>query len=134
MRLNKNIKIFLNYFLGPLLFLWLSFSIYQQIQNQSHLEASWLHIKQSFQSPKIIYLLLTVLLMLFNWGLEAAKWRLAVRLGRGHRRLAARADLAPLAAGTRPQCHLHDHRGRPRRAALAASVLSARGLPGSARR
>lgn len=78
MRLNKNIKIFLNYFLGPLLFLWLSFSIYQQIRNQSHLEASWLHIKQSFQSTKVIYLLLTVLLMFCNWGLEAAKWRLAV--------------------------------------------------------
>ena len=79
MRLNKNIKIFLNYFLGPILFLWLSFSIYQQIRNQSHLEASWLHIKQSFQSVKVIYLLLTVLLMFVNWGLEAAKWRLAVR-------------------------------------------------------
>lgn len=79
MRLNKNIKIFLNYFLGPLLFLWLSFSIYQQIRNQSHLEASWLHIKESFQSAKVIYLLLTVLLMFFNWGLEAAKWQLAVR-------------------------------------------------------
>lgn len=78
MRLNKNIKIFLNYFLGPLLFLWLSFSIYQQIKNQSHLEASWLHIKQSFYSVNIIYLLLTVLLMFVNWGLEAAKWRLAV--------------------------------------------------------
>ena len=76
MRLNKNIKIFLNYFLGPLLFLWLSFSIYQQIRNQSHLEASWLHIKESFQSAKVIYLLLTVLLMFFNWGLEAAKWQL----------------------------------------------------------
>lgn len=79
MRLNKNIKIFLNYFLGPLLFLWLSFSIYQQIKNQSHLEASWLHIKESFYSPNVIYLLLTVLLMFVNWGLEAAKWMLAVR-------------------------------------------------------
>lgn len=78
MRLNKNIKIFLNYFLGPLLFIWLSFSIYQQIKNQSHLEASWLHITESFQSIKVIYLLLTLVLMFFNWGLEAAKWRLAV--------------------------------------------------------
>lgn len=79
MRLNKNIKIFLNYFLGPLLFLWLTFSIYQQIKNQSHLEASWLHIKESFRSWNVIYLLLTIVLMFFNWGLEAAKWRLAVR-------------------------------------------------------
>jgi hypothetical protein len=79
MRLNKNIKIFLNYFLGPLLFLWLTFSIYQQIQNQSHLEASWLHIKQSFRTSKVMYLLLTVFLMFANWGLETAKWMLAVR-------------------------------------------------------
>jgi uncharacterized membrane protein YbhN (UPF0104 family) len=79
MRLNKNIKIFLNYFLGPLLFIWLSFSIYQQIRNQSHLEASWLHIKQSFQSSQVLYLLFTFLLMFVNWGLEAAKWRLAVQ-------------------------------------------------------
>jgi hypothetical protein len=79
MRLNKNIKIFLNYFLGPLLFIWLSFSIYQQIRNQSHLEASWLHIKQSFQSTQALYLLFTILLMFVNWGLEAAKWRLAVQ-------------------------------------------------------
>ena len=78
MRLNKNIKIFLNYFLGPLLFIWLSFSIFQQIKNQSHLEASWLHIRQSFQSSKVVYLVVTLLLMMANWGIEAAKWRLAV--------------------------------------------------------
>ena len=78
MRLNKNIKIFLNYFLGPVLFVWLSFSIYQQITNQSHLEASWLHIKNSFRSLKIVYLILAIGLMFINWGLEAAKWRLSV--------------------------------------------------------
>jgi hypothetical protein len=78
MRLNKNIKNFLNYFLGPLLFIWLSFSIFQQLKNQSHLEVSWLHIRESFQSLKVVYLLITMLLMVANWGLEAAKWRIAV--------------------------------------------------------
>jgi hypothetical protein len=78
MRLNKNIKNFLNYFLGPLLFIWLSFSIFQQLKNQSHLEVSWLHIRESFQSLKVVYLLITMLLMVANWGLEATKWRIAV--------------------------------------------------------
>ena len=38
-----------------------------------------MHIKQSFQSRNVLYLLFTILLMLVNWGLEAAKWRLAVQ-------------------------------------------------------
>jgi uncharacterized membrane protein YbhN (UPF0104 family) len=78
MQLNKSIKIFLNYFLGPLLFIWLAFSIYKQIQNQPHIENSWLHIKQSVQSYKAAYLLLVLLLMLINWGLEARKWQISV--------------------------------------------------------
>jgi hypothetical protein len=77
---NKNIKILINYFLGPLLFLWLSFSIYSQIRNQPHLEASWLHIKQSLDSPRIVYLLLIILLMFVNWGLEALKWKISVEM------------------------------------------------------
>lgn len=78
MQLNKNIKIFLNYFFAPLLFVWLVFSIYQQIQNQSNIASSWLHIKQSLQSPKIINLLVVVLLMFLNWGIEAKKWQISV--------------------------------------------------------
>lgn len=78
MRLNKNIKIFLNYFLGPLLFAWLLFSVYRQIRGQEHIETSWLHIKHSFQSVKILNLVAVVLLMLVNWGIEARKWQLSV--------------------------------------------------------
>jgi uncharacterized membrane protein YbhN (UPF0104 family) len=79
MRLNKNIKIFINYFLGPLLFLWLCYSIYRQVVSQSHLYHSWVHIRQSLNSPKIGYLIIAIVLMFFNWGLEAAKWKLSVR-------------------------------------------------------
>lgn len=78
MQLNKNIKIFLNYFLGPLLFIWLSYSIYRQIVRQPHIETSWMHIKASFGSSKIMYLLLVFLLMFVNWGIEARKWQLSV--------------------------------------------------------
>ena len=75
----KNIKIFVNYVLGPLLFVWLSYSIFRQIQNQPQLEASWRQIKASFGSGKVIYLLLVLLLMFANWSLEAVKWKLSVK-------------------------------------------------------
>src|SRR5215218_1491792 len=75
---NKNIKIFINYFFGPLLFLWLLYSIYTQIVQQPHLERSWLHIKNAITSAKILVLILVVVLMLVNWSLEAAKWKLSL--------------------------------------------------------
>lgn len=78
MQLNKNIKIFLNYFLAPLLFVWLVISIYSQIRHQPHIETSWLQIKHSFQSAKVFNLLTVVILMIVNWGIEARKWQLSV--------------------------------------------------------
>jgi uncharacterized membrane protein YbhN (UPF0104 family) len=78
MQLNKNIKIFINYFLGPLMFAWLAFSIYRQIIRQPGLEESWQLILQSVQSYKIIFLILVVFLLPLNWGLEAWKWRLSI--------------------------------------------------------
>ncbi|HEX2535376.1 MAG TPA: lysylphosphatidylglycerol synthase domain-containing protein [Chitinophagaceae bacterium] len=79
MRLSKNIKIFLNYFLGPLLFLWLSWSIYRQIRNQPHLEASWLHIRASLESTRILSFFAALLLVAVNWGIEAWKWKTCVQ-------------------------------------------------------
>ena len=78
-KVNKNIKIFFNYFLGPLLFAWLAWSIYKQISSQEGLEASLLKIKDSLYSSNVLYLVFTILLMIINWGLEAWKWMLAVR-------------------------------------------------------
>jgi len=48
MRLNKNIKILVNYFFGPILFIWLAWSIYNQIRHQPDLSMSW----QRIRSPK----------------------------------------------------------------------------------
>jgi len=78
MRLNKNIKIFLNYILGPLLFIWLSYSVFKQIRGQPHLEESWKSIKASFTDERIINFLLVFVLMFVNWSLEALKWKLSV--------------------------------------------------------
>lgn len=79
MKLNKNIKLFINYFLGPLLFIWLSWSIYRQIQQQPGLEQAWQRIKESMNGPMLWNLLLVVILMIVNWSVEAAKWQLSVK-------------------------------------------------------
>jgi len=78
MQVNKSIKIFINYFFGPLLFAWLAFSIYRNIISQSHLQVSWQQIKRSFESVQFFYLIAALLLIFVNWGIEAWKWKLLV--------------------------------------------------------
>ncbi len=78
MKVNKNIKIFFNYFLAPLLFAWLCYSIFRQIKNQPQLGVSWRQIKDSFSSAQIFYLLGAGILIFVNWGIEALKWQLSV--------------------------------------------------------
>ena len=79
MKLNKNIKIFLNYFLGPLLFIWLSISIYNQVKHQPDLGTSWIRIKESLHSSKIWNLVAVGLLMIINWSIEAQKWKISIQ-------------------------------------------------------
>jgi len=79
MKLNKNIKIFLNYVLGPLLFAWLSYSVFNQIKNQPNLEESWVNIKASFTDTRVLNFILVFVLMFVNWSLEALKWKISVQ-------------------------------------------------------
>lgn len=79
MKLTRNSKIFINYFLGPLLFCWLSWSIYRQIIRQPGLEQAWQGISDSFNGPLVFLVLAALLLMLFNWSLEAIKWKISIR-------------------------------------------------------
>ena len=76
---KRSIRIFISYFLGPILFVWVSYSIYHQVQQQPDLEKSWQHILQSFSSGMIWNLAAVVLLMLLNWSIETVKWKLAVQ-------------------------------------------------------
>ncbi|HEV8287000.1 MAG TPA: lysylphosphatidylglycerol synthase domain-containing protein [Chitinophagaceae bacterium] len=76
---KKNIKIFFNYFLGPLLFIWLSVSIYKQVKHQPDLETAWIKIKQSMQSSKIWNLVIVIFLMIINWSIEAFKWKISIK-------------------------------------------------------
>ena len=79
MRLNKNIKIILNYVVGPLLFCLLAYSIYHQIQRQPNWKDSFLQIVRAFDSTDIWKLMAVCFFMLLNWGLEARKWQLVIR-------------------------------------------------------
>ncbi|HYE55061.1 MAG TPA: lysylphosphatidylglycerol synthase domain-containing protein, partial [Chitinophagaceae bacterium] len=76
---NKNIKIILNYFLGPVVFLVLAYSIYRQVQRQPDWETSVAQLKNVFSGELSWLILVAFALMLVNWGLEARKWQLALR-------------------------------------------------------
>ena len=77
--LSKKLKIFLNWFAGPILFIWLAVSIYTQITHKSDLQESWIHIKRAFSGQHLSKLILVVILMFANWGLEARKWQLLLQ-------------------------------------------------------
>lgn len=62
--------------LGPVLFLWLAYSIYQQVQHHQDLDQSWELIKQTMVQKGWLFFALVFVLMILNWGLEAKKWQL----------------------------------------------------------
>ncbi|MCU0380479.1 MAG: flippase-like domain-containing protein [Chitinophagaceae bacterium] len=86
--MNKSIKIFLKWFLGPLLFLWLSWSVYRQVSNQPDLETHLRQIGESVTGDSFPLLMLVLALMPLNWGLEARKWQVLLlrlhRISYGH--------------------------------------------------
>ncbi len=73
--MNKSIKLIINYFLGPVLFILLSYSLYKQIINQPDLPKRWEQIKLSWQNGLFW---LVFLLMFLNWGIESLKWKLLI--------------------------------------------------------
>lgn len=79
MILKKKIKILVNYVLGPLLFIWLSYSLYNQVNKQQDLPKAWEQIKQTPLTKVIISVAAVFLLMLLNWVIETWKWQLAIR-------------------------------------------------------
>ena len=76
--LNRRYKILINYVLGPILFLILSYSIYHRIQNQQDLTASWQLILSSVKANKSLIVLLFGL-MLLNWSIESVKWQILTK-------------------------------------------------------
>lgn len=77
--LNKSIKIIVNYFLGPLVFLLLSYLIYRQLIHQPNWRGSLTKVVQAVTGERQWKLWLVLALMPVNWGIEARKWQLALR-------------------------------------------------------
>ncbi|WP_295121809.1 lysylphosphatidylglycerol synthase domain-containing protein [uncultured Chitinophaga sp.] len=77
--LNKSTKILLNYTLGIGLFVWLTYSIYNQLMNQVNLREAVDRMGELLVNRGLFVLLTVIVLMLVNWGLEARKWQLLVR-------------------------------------------------------
>ena len=75
-RANKNIKIFLKYIIGPLLCVWLFYSLYQQIKAQPNLHQSIALMKDAPFGSQAWKSWMVIFLALVNWGLEARKWQL----------------------------------------------------------
>lgn len=79
MPVNRKLKFFLNYILGPVIFLWVSYTIYQRISHQPHLAEAWASIVRSVTGRRSWCLAAAVALMSVNWGIEARKWQLLLR-------------------------------------------------------
>jgi hypothetical protein len=72
---NKNIKFFLNWFFGPALFIWLTSSLYYQIQNQPNLKQTLSSIQNQISGDQCYIIPLVFVLMILNWAVEAWKWK-----------------------------------------------------------
>lgn len=73
--LKKNLRLFLNYILGPALFVWLSMNIWNQLAAQPDLPASIEKLKANFIGAGKWELGAVLVMMVLNWGMEAVKWR-----------------------------------------------------------
>jgi uncharacterized membrane protein YbhN (UPF0104 family) len=76
---RKDIRFFVNYFVGPLLFVVMAISIYRQIIRQENLRQKWDVIVESLSGSGSWRLYVVVGLMLVNWGLEAKKWQILLQ-------------------------------------------------------
>jgi hypothetical protein len=76
---NKNLKIIIRYFIGPLLGAWLFYSLYQQIRNQPHLHESLSLIKAAPFGEAAWKFWMVIFLALVNWGIEARKWQVLLK-------------------------------------------------------
>src|ERR1700748_2401947 len=76
---NSQLKILLNYVLGPLLFIFLIYIIYTKIKEQPDLPDKIVLLKSSFSKQNTWMLVFLLLLLFANWGIEARKWQLLMR-------------------------------------------------------
>ena len=77
--LNKSIKILTNYFIGPLLFAWLVYHVYNEINAQKDLPLYIEKLFDGINTQKIAILIFVVFLMMIQWMAEAKKWQLLLK-------------------------------------------------------
>lgn len=72
---NKSIKIILKATVGLVLFLWMAYSLYHQIQRQDNLQSTLHTLFSEWNGTKLMLLSGILLLMVLNWTIEAKKWQ-----------------------------------------------------------
>jgi hypothetical protein len=77
--LDKNIKIFINYFLGPAFLIWLTWDVYQKVAATQDLSLQWQALKETISGKGILPLLFILLLMFLQWFLESIKWKILLK-------------------------------------------------------
>lgn len=78
--LNKSIKILLKWVIGPLLAVWLFYSLYQQVKAQPDMDASLALIKTLPFGANAWKFWLVIVFVFVNWGLEARKWQVLMQV------------------------------------------------------
>lgn len=77
--MSRKLKIFFNYFLAPILLIWLCINIYNEIVNQKNNAESWAQVKQAFYGNKSWMIVLAIMFTIANWSLEAIKWKILIK-------------------------------------------------------
>ena len=77
--MKGNYKKWINYIIGPILFILLSVSIYNKIKQQYTWQQIQTLFANAFNSKNRLSLFFLFLLMIINWTLEAAKWKLLMK-------------------------------------------------------
>ena len=103
----------MNYIIGPLLFIILSVSIYYKVQNQVSLQQTKDLLVNAVSGNNKWLIVLLVLLMFINWGIEARKWQILVsRIQQVNFYMAYRAVLSGLSLSLFLPNGIGDYAGR----------------------
>ncbi|WP_440132696.1 lysylphosphatidylglycerol synthase domain-containing protein [Chitinophaga sancti] len=65
--------------MGAVLFTWLAWSIYNQLLHQPNLKSSLQQMIDTLEHKGVVAMLLVLIGMLVNWGLEARKWQMLIK-------------------------------------------------------
>ncbi len=76
---NKNIKVAFKTAIGLLLFLWMAYSLYNQIKHTANLKTTIQALVHNWNEKGLLALSFVLLLMIVNWTIEGIKWRLLLK-------------------------------------------------------